>query len=136
MEKKGQISIEYLIVVGFITALVIGMVGIAFIYTGGIEDEIKFNQLESFAKKLVSSAESVFYAGEPSKVEINAYLPRGVDGISIDNREIIFNITTSSGLNSIGYSSNVNVTGSISPSEGTKRIQIIAQSDKVLITQN
>ncbi|MCH7568388.1 MAG: hypothetical protein IIA87_03120 [Nanoarchaeota archaeon] len=135
MGKRGQISVEYLIVVGFVTFLIVGILGVAFFYASGIRDEIKINQLNNFANKIISSSESVFYAGSPSKVTINAYLPAGVKVIEITSSELIFDIEISSGLNRISFSSNVPLDdtqgSSLSVSEGLKRIEIAAQLDRV-----
>jgi len=133
MIKRGQISVEYLIVVGFVVFLVISILGIATFYASGIRDEIKISQLSNFANKLTSNSESVFYAGEPSKVTINAFLPGGIKSISIIENSLVFEIETSSGLNKISFSSNVPLDSSstLSINEGLKRIEILAGEDVV-----
>jgi len=132
---KAQISIEYLIVVGFVTFVIIGVLGIAIIYSGSVKDKIKFNQLTSFANKLISSSESVFYRGEPSKATISAYLPEGVESIEIYPNDILIKIRTSSGKNRISFSSDVSLSGEITSSPGLKKIIITAQENNVLISQ-
>ena len=131
--KKGQVSIEYLIIVGFITLLVISFLGISLIYYNSTADKIKFNQLESFNKKILSAAENIYYAGEPSKTTISAYLPVGMESIQILESEIVFNITTQSGNSIKSYTSNVPLNGSISPISGVKNIKLTATQNYVLI---
>ena len=132
--KRGQISVEYLIVVGFVIFVVIGMLGVAFYYVAGVQDELKASQLDNFANKIISSSESVFYAGEPSKVTINAYLPSGVSVILIDDdTNLFFEIEFSTGLNKISFSSNVPLNISLPPddislNEGLKKLEISAKS--------
>lgn len=147
--KRGQISVEYLIVIGFVVFIVISILGVAFFYASGIRDRIKANQLENFANKIISSAESVYFAGEPSKVTITAYLPAGVQAIEIaydfgsEEYLIIFDIETGSGLSRIAYTSDVPLMESdpseqcdvISCSEGVKRLQIIASAGEVSIVE-
>lgn len=135
MAKRGQISIEYLILIAFIVFIVIGILGAAFVYTSSVQDRIKFNQLANFANKIIGSAEAVFYSGEPSQATISVYLPAGVNSVEINGNEIIFTIQTSSGINKVSYSSNVFLVGSITNSEGVKRIQILAQESKVVLTE-
>ena len=141
-KKRGQISTEYLVIVSFLTFVAIGVLGVAFFYTGEIRDAIKFNQIEQFSNKIISSAESVFFAGEPSKITLTAYLPESVDSIIIlDNPnsadEIIFHVSSSSGTNVISYRSNVPLAGgSISTSRGLKKISIVASPlNNVAITE-
>lgn len=133
--KRGQISTEYLIVMAFVTFLIISTLGMGLFYSAQAKDKIKFNYLESFANKIISSAESVYYAGEPSKASVNAYLPSGVEGIDIFSNEIIFNITTSSGTTRISYPSNVPLEGSLSSSEGMKIIIVSALPDRVVLSE-
>ena len=133
-EKRGQISTEYLIIVSFITFFIIVILGIALIYSGQIRDSIRMSQIEKFGKKIISSAETVFYAGEPSKSTINVYLPEGVTNIQILEKEIVFTTTLSSGINKVSYASRVPIEGTISTNEGIKKIQVLAASDKSLIT--
>ncbi len=83
MRNRGQISLEYLIVVGFVVFIVILLLGLAVFYTSTARDSMSFNQLNNFANKLLNSAETVYFAGEPSKLTITAYLPEGVSSFEI-----------------------------------------------------
>jgi uncharacterized protein (UPF0333 family) len=133
--KRGQISTEYLIVVGFVVFLVLGIIGVAFFYTSITNDQIKVSQVSNFANKIISSAESVFYAGEPSKLTVTGYLPVGINSFDILPSEIVVSITTSSGITKMSFTSNVPLTGNITYNEGVKRLQILAQQDEVLISE-
>jgi len=135
--KCAQTSIEYLIIVSFITLIIIGILGVAFFYSNSIRDRIKILQMENFANKIISTAESVSYSGDPSKATIDVYLPEGVESISIHEGEnlLIISLQTNSGTTTNAYSSNVEISGSITPSFGLKKIQIEAQANNVVITQ-
>lgn len=135
MSRRGQISTEYLIVIGFVVFLVLGILAVAFFYTAGTSDQIKISQLTQFAQKITSSAETVFYAGEPSKVTFTAYLPAGVNLLDITPTELIVSVSTTSGVATMSFSSNVPLSGSISTSEGVKRIEVIAQENNVAINE-
>ena len=134
--KKGQISVEYLIVVSFVTFIVLTILGISLFYSAQIQDSIKFNQLERFAKKIISSAESTFYSGEPSRTTINSYLPEGVTDIRIIENSLIFNVSSAGGTSVIAYSSTVpiEIEGTISTSSGLKKILITAEENIVKIS--
>ncbi|NCO11099.1 hypothetical protein CO038_00990 [Candidatus Pacearchaeota archaeon CG_4_9_14_0_2_um_filter_39_13] len=135
MIKKGQISVEYLVVVGFVTFLVIGVLGVAVYYSAQLRDSIKFYQLENYAEKIVSGAESVFYSGEPSRVTITAYLPAGVQSVEIIEDQIVVSISTANGVAKSAYKSNVPISGDLSENEGVKRIQIIALDNGVSVNE-
>ncbi len=133
--KRGQISTEYLIVVGFVVFLVLGILGVAFFYTSITNDQIKVSQVSNFANKIISSAESVFYAGEPSKLTLTGYLPIGIKSFEILPNEIVVSISTSSGVTKMSFTSNVPLSGNISSTDGVKRIEVLAQQDEVLISE-
>jgi hypothetical protein len=138
-KKRGQISVEYLIVVGFVVFVVISLLGVAFYYTASIQERIKFNQIENYANKIVSNSESVFFAGEPSKASITAHLPKGIEAIEIltegSGSQLIINVSTEGGLAIVSFESDVVLTGSLSTNEGTKRITLTAVSNSVQLVE-
>lgn len=135
--RRAQTSIEYLLLVGFITFIIIGILGIAFIYSASIKDRIKIIQMNNFANKIISASESVFYAGDPSKTTISTYLPEGVESININSAEdlLIISLQSSSGTSTTAFSSNVPISGSLTISSGLKRIEIKAESGQATINQ-
>lgn len=134
-KRRGQISIEYLVVVGFVAFLVIGVLGVAVFYSSQLKDGIKFYQLENYAEKIISGSESVFYAGQPSRVTITAYLPAGVQSVEIIDDYIVVSISTANGLAKSAYKSNVPISGTFSSNEGVKRLSIIALESGVSINE-
>ena len=64
--------------------MIIGaIVTLAFFYTNSSQDNVRISQVTNFGNKIISSAETVFYSGEPSKTTISTYLPEGVENITI-----------------------------------------------------
>lgn len=133
-KKRAQVSMEYLIIVSFVTFIIIGILGVAFIYSGSIKDSIKVNQITGFANKITSTSESVFYAGYPSKATIPVYLPEGVENISISGNNLIIEFQTSTGKNKISFSSKVPITGLITTGSGIKKLRILAEQNKVNVS--
>lgn len=139
MQKKAkfaQVSIEYLIVVGFVTFVIITILGIAFFYSGAIKDRIKTTQINNFANKIISTSESIFYYGKPSKATISVYLPDNVKDINITDNNLYITFQTSSGPNKIAFSSKVPISGTLSSGQGLKKIQIEAQDNYVNISMS
>lgn len=134
-KKRAQVSIEYLIIVGFVVAVLIGIISLAFFYSGTIKDRIKMTQINNFANKIISTSESVFYAGEPSKATISVYLPENVKEIEIIENSLVLTFQASSGLNKISFSSQVPISGSININPGLKKIQAVAEETQVVISQ-
>jgi len=112
---------------------IIGIVGVAMFYTGNVKDRIKSIQVDNFANKIVSTAESVYYYGEPSKATVSVYLPDGVLNISIIENSLYIETQLSSGVEKEGFTSEVPLDGSINTNSGIKRIVITAGDNMVSI---
>lgn len=137
MKKRGQISFEYLIIMGFVTFIIVGVLAIAFFYSNNVKDRIKINQMTNYANKIVSTSESIFYAGYPSKATITVYLPENVISVDVNSAEdsIIIAIQTSSGVAKTSFSSNVPISGALGTNMGLNKVQIEAGTTEVVISQ-
>jgi hypothetical protein len=132
--KRSQVGVEYLIVVGFITFAILSILTVAFFYSNRINDQIRLNQIESFATQVINSAENVFFAGEPSKTTISLYLPEGVQSIEVNADYIFITTTVSTTTNKRAYNSNVPLQGGITNTPGIKKITLEAKQSYVLIS--
>ncbi|MBT4136192.1 hypothetical protein HOD75_01840 [archaeon] len=132
--RRGQISFEYLVIMGFVMFVIISILGVAFIYSGSIKDRIKVTQVNNCANKVISSAESIFYTGFPSRTVIDCYLPENLLDIEILENRLFVSVQTSTGIVKTGFSSDVPITGDITSGSGIKRIRVIAQENNVLLS--
>ena len=127
-----------MIVVGFVVFVVITLLSVAIFYTSAARDRLRSSQLANFANKLVTSAESVYFAGEPSKVTITAYLPEGVESFSIQDNSFVFDLTTDSGLTTIAFPCDAPLNPSITLlalNAGVRKFKIEAQGNQVNIDE-
>lgn len=134
MRKRGQVGIEYMMIVGFVTLAIMSILVFAMFYSDKIKDRIRLNQVESFATQLLNSAETVFFAGEPSKTSVSLYLPDGVEVITVNTDYLYLEIRTSSGLNKRVFPSNVPLSGFITNTQGIKKLSLTAQADFLVIS--
>jgi len=132
---KAQSSLEYMLLIGFVTLAISVVLITAYFYINFSKDRIKENQVENFSGKIISSAESVFFSGEPSQTTITIYIPSGVEDINFNAKELEITYITSSGTNKVSFSSRVDLSGEINKLEGTKILIIKALENEVLITQ-
>ncbi|MFH2020350.1 MAG: hypothetical protein ABIJ34_02985 [archaeon] len=134
--KRGQISVEFITVFGFIFLMTIPMVLIFFNQLGSVRDSLAQNQLRNLAIKLADKAESIYYLGEPSKTMIKAYFPEHIKFINISRNEILFGIVDSNGIiNEIYSVSQVDVTGDLSTDSGLHYIIIEASQGTAVIKE-
>jgi len=132
---KAQSGIEYMMIIGFVTFAISVILITAYFYIDMSRDRIRINQIETLAAKIVNSAESVFYAGQPSQATVTIYVPTGVESIEPTGYDLIITASTSSGVMKRAFTSKVMIEGNINPSQGSKRLVIKALSDKVSIIQ-
>ena len=133
LHNKAQAGVEYMIIVGFVTFIVISIFGLSIFYSSQTKDQIKLNQIENFAIQLINSAEAVFFAGEPSKTTLRLYLPEGVKNLEISTDYLIVTVGVSTGENKRAYKSRVPIQGNISSGEGIKKISLEARETYVQI---
>ncbi len=131
--KRSQISMEYVVILGFAMIAIIIILGIALFYSSSIKDRIKTIQVNNFGNKIISTAESVYYYGEPSKATIFVYLPEGVKNITLFENNIFISTEIYSGLEKRYFLSNVPIEGNITISPGIKKIVVKAEGNKTRI---
>ncbi len=140
VNKKAQSSMEFLILMGFLTFVMVVIIGAGFYYSNTINDRMKSSQIANFANKITSTAEVVFYAGEPSKATITAHLPDGVTDLQIIENSIVITHSLTSGENTIAYQSSVpmveNFSAELSIFSGIKSIVIVANESHAVVSRN
>ena len=140
-EKKAQVSVEYMFLIGFATLITIPLI---IIYQSFIQDsreEIASVQIIEISKKVIDAAESVYYLGEPSQTTLRVNIPHNIVAVDLEGGsletgyyEVIFNISTKSGIVEIVQNSAVNITGSLPINKGTYTITVKAKSDHVNVS--
>ncbi len=133
-KKNAQVSMEYVIIVGFILVIMIPLILIFYEHISSTNDQVITSQVDKIAKKVVDSAESVYYLGEPSKTRIKVYMPENVENVTIYDKEIVFKVKTGSGLTDISQISSVNISGDIAITPGIRYINIESKGDHVCVS--
>lgn len=134
MKLKSQSGVEYLIIIGFVTFAITTILIAAYFYIGLTRDKINMNQIEVLANKIISSSESVFFAGTPSQTTITVYLPGNVRNIEFIDNDLIITASSSTGTIKRAFTSKVPLQGNIQLGEGSKKLTIKAEADYVQIS--
>lgn len=133
MGKKAQVGIEYIIIFGFLTFVLITIMSIAFFYSSGIKDRLKTAQVNNYANKIIATSETVFYYGNPSKATIRVYLPEGIQNIEFHAEGLIIETQLNSGISRNLYATDIQLQGNLSKSPGIQNVEIIAYDDRVVL---
>ena len=141
MEKRwnlsgshAQISMEYLLVMGFAILITIPIIISFFANATNTSEQVAGSQARQTARKIIDASESVYYLGKPSSTTIRVYIPERTDSIMISGREMTLRMRTISGYSDIVVPSSVNLTGSIQPGSGIKYVKVEATGDGVAIS--
>jgi hypothetical protein len=101
MNKKAQVGMEYMTLVVFITAIILPLILLYHTQYEGTNEQIRGNQADQIARKVLDAAESVYYLGEPSKTTVKVYIPEQVKNITVGNNEIVFMMGTRQGIDEV-----------------------------------
>mgnify|MGYP001587069032 FL=1 len=133
---KSQVSVEYMFVMGFAALMTIPLLLIYYTYTADSADSVASGQAMQIARKIVDSAESVYYLGKPSQTTLKLNFPDKIESTNLSNREVVFRMNVQSGTTDIVQVSSVNLSGSLPTTEGIHIVTIKADEGYVRITSN
>lgn len=134
-EKKAQVSVEYMFLIGFATVITIPLIIIYQSFIQESRDEIASVQIQQIAKEMIDAAESVYYLGEPSQTTLRVNIPDSVVLANLSaGYEVVFKIKTRAGEVDIVQNSAVNITGSLPINKGTYTITVKAKSNYVNVS--
>ena len=134
--KKGQVSIEYLIIFGVAFMMTLPLIVIYARQTTNVQADVTRAQTFKVASKISDYAEQVYYMGEPAQRTLTISFPEGINNVIVQGNAIIFNITTSDLTYTVEQDTVANLTGSIRPFAGPHSIVFTASQDYVNITDH
>ena len=136
MNLKSQVSVEYMLIMGFAAIMTIPLLLIYYTYSSDSSDSVATGQALQVARKIVDASESVYYLGSPSQTTLKLSFPDRIYSTNLSSKELVFKIKTRNGLTDIVQVSAVNMSGSLPTSQGIHIITVKAQDGYVQITSN
>jgi uncharacterized protein (UPF0333 family) len=133
---RGQVSIEYVMIVGFSLLIIIPAI-IAGISTSQLhETRIAERQLESIAFTIVTTADELSFEGPPAKRTIRVYVPPGIENITTYENTIVMTYAAGPGTREVVLSSTyTNLTWDTSiPGRGYRNLVLTSTASGVTIT--
>ena len=118
---KGQITIEYMMLIGALFFLVIT---IFYFATTESVKTIQSNKADNVVNSLAKTSDYLYALGPGSGDSIEIDMPGNVNSIMIGNKEIIINMGIYGGISDISATTKANVTGSISTSRGINHVNL------------
>jgi uncharacterized protein (UPF0333 family) len=135
MQKRGQLSIEYLMIIGFSLFIITILMLVYSQQTTQQGSEIAFTQVNKVGKKIVDTAQEIFYRGADSRKTIQIYMPANVKNSTVFSNAIVFAVETNQGISELDYPSSVQLQGDLPESQGVKYITVVAKSNFVCVVE-
>ena len=134
MSKKGQISLEQLL----IAALGIAFITVIFYFSVSYSnDSIRVSQAQDSVNKLSKSADYVYSLGPGTKDRVTVFLPEGIEELNISEDRIYMRVSLSSGTTDVYAHSSAILIGDIIGNAGPREISILAtESGKVMFGES
>lgn len=133
MNKRGQVSIEYLAVFSFAIMLILPLMLIYTVQTRNMQSDVANAQTYRVLTKISDSAEEIYLQGVPAKKTIRLSFPKGIDSITLNSTYIEAKFYDGKGYISITKSTNALLKGSLRSFSGEHTITFTAEEDGVLV---
>src|SRR3990167_4413822 len=127
MFLKSQVSVEYMLVMGFAALITVPLLMIYYTYSADTTDSVAISQSMQIARKIVYASESVYYLGKPSQTTLKFNFPDRIQSTNLSNREVVIKVKTQAGVTDIVQISAVNITGTLPTSQG---IHVLTRSEE------
>lgn len=136
MKTKAQVSMEYLMIVGFAMLLLAPLLILYAQQTNRVTTTIKDAQSVKAADTIIDAVDSVYYMGEGAKRTIKIIMPKGVKSTSINENTLTLIIEGELDDYEINKWTSANMTGSIGTFEGPHNIIITHEGTNINLQDN
>ncbi|MBC8494872.1 hypothetical protein H8D36_01835 [archaeon] len=130
---KGQVSVEFLIIMAFAFILIIPVLILFLIETNNINQDVTAAQVNKLADELLDAVDNVYYLGAPTQKTLNIYIPDYVEEAMFVGNQIRFNVSPGAFSYIIVRAAATNITGSLNTNNGMHSIKITAVDETVNI---
>lgn len=103
-------------------------------FTADSRDQIVTSQINQISSEIVDAAESVYFLGKPSQTTIKVSIPGQIKAVGLDNKELVFNVSTRAGISEIVHASSVDLSGNLPIVQGKYSITVKARDNYVEIS--
>ncbi|MBI2653448.1 hypothetical protein HYX02_01420 [Candidatus Woesearchaeota archaeon] len=133
---KSQVSVEYMLIMGFAALMTIPLLLIYYTYSSESSESVAASQSLQIARRIVDASESVYYLGKPSQTTLKLNFPDKIQSTNLSSREVVIKLKTKNGVTDIVQVSSVNMSGSLPTTQGIHIITLKAEDGYVQITSN
>ena len=113
MEKRGQIAVEYILIIAIALMILIPAVYVFRNYAFESNERIMEQRLAELSNEIIVKASKIYYYGPPSKSVVSLEMPPQINNMYVlfsnqtDESFFVFNIQSKSGQKDIFYQSDI-----------------------------
>ena len=107
MEKKSQMSLEYLIIVALVLSIIIPAFFLFTTYARESNHQIAEQRIQKMGSEIIKVATEIFYYGTPSMTVIDINMPDNIDKMWIVNKSEDYSLNFNYTLGTIFFKSDV-----------------------------
>lgn len=136
---RGQVSIEYLIIIGVALGVLIPAVVFFYAYSQSSTTTSTNSHINDIGLRIVNTVKTTYAVGTGAWQTVDFIMPAQVTRIYVNGTELVFTYETASGVSEAVFFSPVNMTaqnadGNISTAHpGTTKYRVTSQGQTVLI---
>lgn len=134
-DKAAQASTEFFLVILFALVLITPVVIYFINESPSAVSDVNNAKVAQIARRLASTAETVYAFGEPTTLTVEVYMPEGVDAVYLNNTELSFVVRSSWKPLTISEGLSMNVTGNIKNYAGVHKISVQAANNSVVMSE-
>jgi len=138
MDKRAQVSVEYLFIIALSLAIIIPGSAMFYKYTNDSNERVVSGQINWIGNAIVSDAERIYTSGKNSWTTLDITFPESTQRAYVsDDYELVIEYMTPRGITEAVFFSDVDIydnnDGSISTGSGYISIKIESKGDHVII---
>ncbi len=129
VSRSGQVSMEYLFIIGFALLLLLPLIIVYATETSRLAEQTTAASAHRAAQLIAEAADTVYYLGAPTTRRITIDLPENIRSARVNGTAIIFQVSSSSGdYDEVAWSA-ANLTGTLPTTKGPHSLTIAALED-------
>ncbi|MBI2673403.1 hypothetical protein HYX19_04025 [Candidatus Woesearchaeota archaeon] len=128
--KRGQISYEYVMLVGVILVVMIPLFYVSF---SKLSDTVRVNQAEEAVSVLAKTADTVYSLGPGSKSYVWITVPSGAVSTSISNNELLLRLSIFGSISDFHANTKANISGSFPSSQGSYKMSATMLDNGIVV---
>jgi uncharacterized protein (UPF0333 family) len=133
MNKRAQVSMEYLAVFSFVIMLTIPLILIYSVQTKNVQSDIANAQTYRILAKISDSAEEIYFQGVPAKKTIRISFPKGITSINVNSSYLEATFYDGATAITVTKATDAILKGSLRSFPGEHTITFTAEEDGVLL---